>query len=125
MKVPTGSAEQINNNNACSSDMTVIFTKMAGGVVQLFNPETAKITYKCKSDTAVLQLDAFDGIVKFNCKGAKATVDGPKTTLENCTLIKKNDAEFAEAYKAVLEAQKKFKEENIAKLQNDIAALNT
>ena len=48
--------------------MTVIVTKMPGGVAQIYNPSIGKITYKCKADQAFLKLDAFDGIVKFNQK---------------------------------------------------------
>ena len=52
--------------------MTVIVTKMPGNVVQLFNPDTGKITYKCKSEQAFLKLDAFDGVVHFNKKKCKS-----------------------------------------------------
>lgn len=55
--------------------MTVIVTKKPGGITQLFNPDTGKITYKSKKDQAFLKIDAFEGIVKFNKKGAKAIVE--------------------------------------------------
>jgi len=50
---------------------------MPGGVSQFFNPDTGRIIYKCKKDSAFLKIEAIGGIVKFNKKGAKATVTGP------------------------------------------------
>ena len=104
--------------------MTVIVTKMPGDVAQMFNPDTGKITYKCKSDRAYLKLDAFDGIVKFNQKNAKAIVDGPKTSLENSVVIKENDAAYAQALQTVLQSEKNFKEEQKIKLDQEISALS-
>ncbi len=51
--------------------MTVIVTKMPGGVTQLFNTETGRVTHKCKADSAFMLIEAFGGIVKFNQKDAK------------------------------------------------------
>ena len=31
--------------------MTVTVTKMPGGITQLFNTETCRVTYKCKSES--------------------------------------------------------------------------
>ena len=103
--------------------MTVIVSKMPGGIAQLFNPDTGKITYKCKSEQAFLKLDAFDGIVQFNKKNAKAIVDGPKTALEDCQIIKENDSGYSDALKSVLESAKKFKEEQISTLNQEITQL--
>lgn len=97
---------------------------MPGNVVQLFNPETGKITYKCKSDNAYLQLDAFEGIVKFNNKGAKAIVQGPIISLENCTVIKEDDSNYNSALKEVLESTKNFKQDEILKLNKEISELS-
>ena len=104
--------------------MTVIVTKMPGGIAQMFNPDTGKITYKCKSDQAYMKLDAFDGIVKFNQKNAKAIVDGPKTSLENSVIIKENDADYVQALQAVLQSEKNFKEEQKTKLDQEISELS-
>ena len=104
--------------------MTVIVTKMPGGVAQLFNPDTGKITYKCKADSAYLKIDAFDGIIKFNQKGSKAIVDGPKTALENCQIIKKSESGYKEALDQVKRSEKSFREEHIAKLNQEISELD-
>ena len=104
--------------------MTVIVTKMPGGIAQMFNPDTGKITYKCKSDQAYMKLDAFDGIVKFTQKNAKAIVDGPKTSLENSVIIKENDVDYAQALRTVLQSEKNFKEEQKTKLEQEISELS-
>ncbi|MFQ5787704.1 MAG: hypothetical protein ACE5H1_06950 [Thermodesulfobacteriota bacterium] len=93
-------------------------------MVQLFNPETSKITYKCKSEQAYLKIDAFEGIVKFNKKGAKAIVAGPKTSIDDCTIINEDDSEFKQALNSVIESEIKFKKENINKLNQDINELS-
>ena len=103
--------------------MAVLVTKMPGGVAQVYNPYTGKITYKCKNETAFLKLDAFDGIVKFNQKNAKAIVDGPKTSLENSVVIKENDPEYSQALKEVLRAEKQFKEEQKSQLEQEISEI--
>lgn len=103
--------------------MAVLVTKMPGGIAQVYNPYTGKITYKCKNETAFLKLEAFDGIVKFNQKNAKAIVDGPKTTLENSVVIKENDSEYSQALKEVLQAEKQFKEEQKSQLEQEISEI--
>ena len=105
--------------------MTVIVTKMPGGVAQMYNPDTGKITYKCKGDSAFLRLEAFDGIVKFNQKNAKAIVDGPKTSLENSIVIKESDSEYSNALRSVLEAEKQFKEELKSQLEKEISEISS
>ncbi len=96
--------------------MTVIVTKMAGGVTQLFNTETGRVTHKCKAESALMLIEAFGGIVKFNQKGAKATVTGHLTSLESCDVIKEKDQGYKEALTAIIEAKKEF-----AKNKNDLA----
>jgi hypothetical protein len=49
--------------------MTVIVTRKPGGVTQLFNTETGRVTYKCKAESAYMLIEAFGGIIKFNHKG--------------------------------------------------------
>ena len=105
--------------------MAVLVTKMPGGVAQVYNPYTGKITYKCKNETAYLKLEAFDGIVKFNQKNAKAIVDGPKTTLENSVVIKENDPQYSQALKEVLQAEKQFKEEQKSQLEEEISEITS
>jgi hypothetical protein len=46
--------------------MTVIVTRLSGGVTQLFNTETGRVTFKCKAESAFMPIEAFGGIVKFN-----------------------------------------------------------
>ena len=88
--------------------MTVIVTKMSGGVTQLFNTETGKVTFKCKAESALMPIDAFDGIVKFNQKGAMATVTGEITSLDSCEVIKTTDPSFKEALSIVIKEKKEF-----------------
>ena len=88
--------------------MTVTVNKMPGGVTQLFNTETGRVTYKCKSESAFLPIDAFGGIVKFNQKGAMATVTGDVKSLESCDVIKEDDSGYREALDSVIQAHKEF-----------------
>ena len=69
--------------------MTVIVTRRPGGVTQLFNTETGKVTYKCRVKSAYMLIEAFGGIVKFNQKDATATVTGHITSLQSCDVIKR------------------------------------
>jgi len=88
--------------------MTVIVTRKPGGVTQLFNTETGRVTYKCKSESAYMIIEAFGGIVKFNQKGAIATVTGHITSLESCDIIKKGHPNYKEALSAIILAHKEF-----------------
>ncbi len=94
--------------------MTVIVTKKPGGISHLFNPDSGRVTYKSKSEGALLPIEAFGGIVKFNKKGAKATVSGKIASLESCDVIKENDPDFKDALSNVITAQREF-----ARLQNE------
>ncbi len=89
---------------------------MPGGVTQLFNTETGRVTHKCKAESALMLIEAFGGIVKFNQKNAKATVTGHLTTLESCDVIKEEDQGFKEALSTIIDAKKEF-----AKHKNDLA----
>ena len=104
--------------------MTVIVTRLPGGISQMFNPDTGKITYKCKAESGYLKIDAFGGIVKFNKNGSKAIVFGPKTSSEDCDIIKEGDARYPDALKAFLESQKRAKEEQITKLNKEISEIS-
>ena len=88
--------------------MTVTVTKMPGGVTQLFNTETGRVTYKCKAESALLPIDAFGGIVKFNQKGAMVTVTGDVKSLESCEVIKDIDPGYKEALSSVIASHKEF-----------------
>ena len=100
--------------------MTVIVTRKPGGVTQLFNTETGRVTYKCKAESAYMIIEAFDGIVKFNQKGAIATVTGHITSLESCDIIKKGDPNYKEALTVILLSYKEFAQ-NVSNLyQNEI-----
>ncbi len=96
--------------------MTVIVTKMPGGVTQLFNTETGRVTHKCKAESALMLIEAFGGIVKFNQKDAKTTVTGHLTSLESCDVIKEGDQGYKEALSTIIKAKKEF-----ARNKNDLA----
>ena len=88
--------------------MTITVTKKPGGITQLFNTETGRVTYKCKADSAFMLIEAFDGIVQFNQKGAIATVTGHLTSIENCQVIKKTDSNYKDALSKIVSAHKEF-----------------
>ena len=103
--------------------MTVIVTKMPGGVTQLFNTETGRVTHKCKAESALMLIEAFGGIVKFNQKDAKATVTGQITALESCDVIKELDQGFKEALSAIIDAKKEFAKNKDETTQKEIQEL--
>ncbi len=88
--------------------MTVIVTRKPCGVTQLFNTETGRVTYKCKAESAYMLIEAFGGIIKFNHKGAIATVTGHVTSLESCDVIKKGHPNYREALSTIISAHKEF-----------------
>ena len=88
--------------------MTVIVTRKPGGITQLFNTETGRVTYKCKAESAYMLCEAFGGIVKFNHKGAIATVTGHITLLESCDVIKKGHPNYKDALLMIITAHKEF-----------------
>jgi hypothetical protein len=88
--------------------MTVTVTRKPGGITQLFNTETGRVTYKCKAESAFMLIEAFGGIVKFNKKGAMATVTGHITTLESCDVIKKGHSDYKDALTSIISAHKGF-----------------
>lgn len=88
--------------------MTVTVNKMPGGVTQLFNTETGRVTYKCKAESAFLPIDAFGGIVKFNQKGAMAVVIGDVKSLDSCEVIKEGDSNYKQALTEVISSNKEF-----------------
>ncbi len=103
--------------------MTVVVTRMPGGIAQMFTPETGKITYKCKGQTALMEIEAFGGVVRFNQRGSKAIVSGPVTELQDCSVIMPEDDGYAEARRAAAEAIIAFREEQIALLQKEVEDL--
>lgn len=110
--------------------MTVIVTRKPGGVTQLFNTETGRVTYKCKAESAFMLIEAFGGIVKFNQKGAIATVTGHITSLESCDVLKKGHLEYKEALNTIVTAHKEFAQsisdsyqKKIQELENKLSAL--
>lgn len=88
--------------------MTVTVTRKPGGITQLFNTETGKITYKCKAESAYMLIEAFGGIVKFNQKGALAIVTGHITSLESCDVLKKGHSDYKSALNTIIMAHKEF-----------------
>lgn len=110
--------------------MTVTISRNSGGVTQLFNTETGRVTYKCKAEFAFMPIETFGGIVKFNQKGAMATVTGDLKTLESCEVITENDEGYKEALSAVIHAKKEFvnskyeqAQKEIQELENKLASL--
>ncbi len=103
--------------------MTVIVTRKPGGITQLFNTETGRVTFKCKAESAYMLIDAFGGIVKFNQKGAIATVNGHVTSLESCDVIKKEDPNYKDVLTTIVAAHKKFSQEVIDFNQKEIQEL--
>jgi len=96
---------------------------MPGGVTQLFNTETGRVTYKCKAESALMPIEAFGGIVKFNQKGAMATVTGHLTALDSCDVIKETDEGYKEALSAVIKADREFAKNKHDVAQNEIQKL--
>ncbi|MDH5463098.1 MAG: hypothetical protein OEY17_04170 [Nitrosopumilus sp.] len=88
--------------------MTVTVTRKPGGITQLFNTETGRVTYKCKAESAFMLIEAFGGIVRFNKKGAMATVTGHITILESCDVIKKGHSDYKDALTSIISAYKEF-----------------
>ncbi len=103
--------------------MTVTVTKMPGGITQLFNTETGRVTYKCKADSGFMMIVAFGGIVKFNQKGATATVTGHITTLDSCDIIKESDSGYKTALSEIIKAQKEFVQTKAEMYQDEIKHL--
>ena len=100
--------------------MTVTVTKMPGGITQLFNTETGRVTYKCKADFGFMLIEAFGGIVKFNQKGSMATVTGNLTTLDSCDVLKQGDLEYKSALSKVIQAHKDFAKTKAETYQKEI-----
>ena len=103
--------------------MTVTVTRKAGGITQLFNTETGRVTYKCKADSAFMLIEAFGGIVKFNQKNAMATVTGHITNLESCDVLKNGHSEYKDALVAIITSQKEFAQNKADLYQKEITEL--
>ena len=103
--------------------MTVIVTRKPGGITQLFNTETGRVTYKCKAESGYMLIEAFGGIVKFNQKGAIAIVTGHITSLESCDVIKKENSDYRTALTALISSHKTFSQEIIDSQQKEIQEL--
>ena len=103
--------------------MTVTVTRKPGGITQLFNTETGRVTYKCKADSAFMLIEAFGGIVKFNQKGSMATVTGHITSLESCDLIKEGDSNYKDALSSIISAHKEFAKQVSDSYQKEIQNL--
>ncbi|NNL57880.1 MAG: hypothetical protein HKP31_00130 [Nitrosopumilus sp.] len=103
--------------------MTITVTRKPGGITQLFNTETGRVTYKCKADSAYMLIEAFGGIVQFNQKGAIATVTGHITSLESCDVLKKGHPNYQSALNAIISAHKEFAQNISEHYQNEIKEL--
>ena len=110
--------------------MTVTVTRKPGGITQLFNTETGRVTYKCRAESAYMLIEAFGGIVKFNQKNAIATVTGHITSLESCDVLKKGHSEYKDALIAIVSAHKEFaqsaadlQQKEITELENKLSGI--
>ena len=103
--------------------MTVTVTRKPGGITQLFNTETGRVTYKCKAESAYILIEAFGGIVKFNQKDAMATVTGHITSLESCDVLKKGHDDYKDALTSIISAQKEFAQNVSNSYQKEIQEL--
>jgi hypothetical protein len=103
--------------------MTVTVTRLPGGITELFNTDTGRVTYKCKAESAFMPIEAFGGIVRFNQKGAIARVTGDVTSLESCEVIKESDQGYKEALSAVIQARKDFVKSKYDEAQKEIQDL--
>jgi len=105
--------------------MTVIVTRKPGGVTQLFNTETGRVTYKCKAESAYMLIEAFGGIIKFHHKGAIATVTGHITSLESCDVLKKGHPNYKEALSTIISSHKEFAQNVSDSNQKEIQELES
>lgn len=105
--------------------MTVIVTRKPGGITQLFNTETGRVTYKCKADSAYMLIEAFGGIVKFNQKGAIATVIGHITSLESCDVLKKGHPDYKTVLSSIITSHKEFAKNVSDSYQQEIQELES
>ncbi|MBA4452507.1 MAG: hypothetical protein H2B03_04960 [Nitrosopumilaceae archaeon] len=105
--------------------MTVTVTRLPGGITELFNTDTGRVTFKCKAESAFMPIEAFGGIVKFNQKGAIASVTGEVTSLQSCYVIKESDEEYKEALSAVINARKEFVKTKYDEAQKEIQKLES
>ena len=96
---------------------------MPGGIVQVLNPDSGKITYKAKTGTAYLKLDSFGGVVKFHNKGSKATMQDAVVSTEDCEIIKQDSPSYKSALKEALKAQKSFLENKKTLLEEEISKI--
>ncbi|AJM92905.1 hypothetical protein [Nitrosopumilus piranensis] len=103
--------------------MTVTVTRKPGGITQLFNTDTGRVTYKCKADSAYMLIEAFGGIVKFNQKDAIATVTGHVTSLESCDVLKNGHPEYKDALTRIIAEHKEFANNISESYQKEITEL--
>ncbi len=103
--------------------MTVVVTRKPGGITQLFNTETGRVTYKCKTESAYMLIEAFGGIVQFHQKGATATVTGHITSLDSCDVIKKGHPDYKDALTGIISAHKEFSQNVSEMSQKEIRDL--
>jgi len=68
-------------------------------------------------------IEAFGGIIKFNHKGAIATVTGHITSLESCDVIKKGHPNYKEALVTIISGYKEFAKNVFNSYQKEIQEL--
>lgn len=88
--------------------MAVVVTRKPGGITQLFNTETGRVTYKCKADRACMMSEGFGGIVRFNQRNAMATITGRTTELDSCDILKPDSPGYREALADMIATYKEY-----------------
>ena len=63
--------------------------------------------------------------IRFNKKGATATVTGNLTTLDSCDVIKENDSDFKESLSVIIEKKKEFANNKNKEAQKEIQELES
>ena len=98
--------------------MTVVVTSMPGGIAQVFNPDTGRITYKCKSERgAVMEIGALGGVARFSGRGSSAVVSGPSVQLHGCEVLREGDEGYGEARAEARRCRAEFARERMAELE--------
>jgi len=101
--------------------VTVVVTTMPGGIAQVFNPDTGRITYKCKSERgAAMEIEALGGVVRFFGRGSSAAVAGRSAELHECEVLSEGDEGYAEAAAEARRCRAEFARRRIAELQKGL-----
>lgn len=92
--------------------MTVVVTRMPGGVSQVFRPDSGRITYKSRRGPAYLRIPGIAGVAWFAKKGSRVVIEGVDISLEDVTLIAPDSEGYSEALRLAVEAEEAFGKES-------------